>query len=280
VYCRYRVEFLTPRWQVLRPADESRCGEPEGPIDVLVDAGEPAAVPHRPGMMTIVTVAPQFSLADRLRSLVFKPRTLHVEYGPGRWRYAHGDVANRLMLNAPRPHPSYPTQPVTPYDPLSIDSPARLTFEFIPVAPLTAPPQIGVVSIADLVVREARPWAELSRAPALLHSHDIVVAQPEGSCLVGTPTGGIDPWLEFSVPDGSGLYVDSSTGGMTTAFVRIEKSKAPGRRYPGDQPLVFALASEPVEVFMPVPSEQGSWDIRIDPPAAGAVHVCLFDVDA
>ena len=119
-------------------------------IEVSVDADEAAAIPYRPGMMTLLTVEPRLSIIDELRSLIFKPRAIHIDYGPGPWRYANGDVATRLMLNAPISHPSFPMQPLTPYEQISIDSAADLTFEFMPVM-AASDASSGPVSIGKLI---------------------------------------------------------------------------------------------------------------------------------
>jgi hypothetical protein len=204
--------------------------------------------------------------------LILKPRILHVDYGGERWRYANGDKANQLMLNGPLPHPAFTMLPLVPHDLIAIDSPARLTFEFMPVAAPTG--QAGPPEISDVIVRAASSPPEPRQAPELVHANDLRAYAADGTCLHATPIGEADPFLILTVPNGSGLYVESSIPGETHVFVLDLDGS-----YLGDQPVMFDLGGEPVEIFMPVTNPAGAWNLRVDPPTSAEVDVCLFSLE-
>lgn len=134
VYCEYGIIDRSRSWQVLAKVEESKCGPVTTLAEVEVKAGEPVAVPSTPGSITYATIELDRSLSERLLSILAKPLAIDwIEYGPDRWRWAHDDLATRLMLNAPFPSPAFSKLPIEPYETLTLTRDAMITFETAPM---------------------------------------------------------------------------------------------------------------------------------------------------
>jgi hypothetical protein len=130
VYCEYAVVQTRGPWQVLRPTDATRCGALEPAGSTRAAAGEAVPVPARPGAQTVVSIDPARSFSDRAANLLAKSHPVTLTYGEGEWRYAHGQRATRLLLNAPLPHAAFSDLPRVPHATLRVSSKAEITFEF------------------------------------------------------------------------------------------------------------------------------------------------------
>jgi hypothetical protein len=135
VYCEYAVAQTTGPWQVLRSRAATRCGALEPAGSTRAAAGEAVPVPTRPRAQTVVSIEPSPSFFDRAANLLAKSRPITLTYGEEEWRYAHGQRATRLLLNAPRPHSAFADLPRVPHATLRVSSEALLSFEFRQVLP-------------------------------------------------------------------------------------------------------------------------------------------------
>lgn len=98
--CRYELVDATPRWLLLhRTAD--RCG-PERPLgEVTARAGEAIPVPPAGNGIVVARVYPEWSVAQRLKTLLFRSDELWVSIDgePHRVPVSHGGAP--LMVSAP-----------------------------------------------------------------------------------------------------------------------------------------------------------------------------------
>jgi hypothetical protein len=132
VYCRYTAGYVTPGWVVLDPATD-RCGTPEPASTVDVQAGEAVSVPAKPGVATLVTIAPRKGLLESAADLLFKGSPTTVTYGDHTWRLAGNPTAGPLLLNAPTASAAFPDLPLQPGSTIAVSEPAHLEFSYVPV---------------------------------------------------------------------------------------------------------------------------------------------------
>ena len=133
LYCDYSEALTSEGWLVLRPSDESRCGQVHEGETLEAQAGEAVPVPVRPGAVTLATVELHEPLAERLLRLVGLPIIETIDYGGQAWRWAFGERAEGIMLNDPVDHPTLTGTPPEPFPTISVSAPATIAFEFMDV---------------------------------------------------------------------------------------------------------------------------------------------------
>jgi len=101
--CRFRESVANDLWQVLVRSGD-RCG-PEQPLGtVSAPPGVLVAVPppRAPDRIVVARLDAAPSLAERLRTLLFKPRgALALRVGERRWRLVRANLAGPLLLRIP-----------------------------------------------------------------------------------------------------------------------------------------------------------------------------------
>ena len=133
LYCDYSEAWASDAWLVLRPSDESRCGQVHKGETVEAQDGEVIPVPVRPGAVTLATIELHLPLQERLLALMGLPMIDTIDYGGRVWRWAFGERAEGIMLNDPVEHPTLTGTPPEPYPTISISAPATVAFEFMEV---------------------------------------------------------------------------------------------------------------------------------------------------
>jgi hypothetical protein len=134
LYCDYSEALTADPWLVLRPGDTSRCGQILPGETHDIEAGEEIAVPRRPGAVTLATIRPSVSPAERLLSLLGLPTLRTIDYGGSAWRWPFGEAAGRIILNDPIGHPTLRSTPTLPHSTISLSTPGTITFETMDVA--------------------------------------------------------------------------------------------------------------------------------------------------
>ena len=104
VICRYREMIAENGWQLLRRASD-RCGEPVELSSVVLQPGEATAVPVPADVPMIVAaeIHPEGSLADRLRTSLYRPNRRPILSVDGRATVvAEPLLGQPLLLSTPR----------------------------------------------------------------------------------------------------------------------------------------------------------------------------------
>ena len=156
IYCEYDAALASEGWEVLEPRGVSRCGGIEPSTTHEVAAGEAVEVPRAPGMVTLATIEPHRSLAQRVAQAIWARGLLQVDYGDARWRWAHGDEARGIMLNAPFDGPGPWGLRSEPFDTISISAPATISFELMEVVEVDEDGRAAPGGGAPIVVGAAR----------------------------------------------------------------------------------------------------------------------------
>jgi hypothetical protein len=133
LYCDYSEAMTSEGWLVLRPSDESRCGQVHQGKALEAQADEAIPVPARPGAVTLATIELHEPLTKRLLALLGFPMIETVDYGGQAWRWAFGERAEGIMLNDPVDHPTLTGTPPEPYPTISVSAPATIAFGFMDV---------------------------------------------------------------------------------------------------------------------------------------------------
>jgi hypothetical protein len=135
LYCDYSEALSSHGWLVLRPSDQSRCGQSHEGETLETHAGEAIPVPVRPGAVTLATIELHLPLQERLLPLIGVPVIDTIDYGGRAWRWAFGERAEGILLNDPVDHPTLTGTPPEPYPTISVSAPATIRFEFMDVEP-------------------------------------------------------------------------------------------------------------------------------------------------
>lgn len=133
VYCDYGVAVASGSWQVLEPEASSRCGPTLAISTHEAAASEAIRVPAQPDGVTLATIHPKLSMIDRLLGIIGMSTPIRVDYGGNSWRWAFGETAEGIMLNAPIAYPAVAGLPPEPHPTISVSVPATITFESMPV---------------------------------------------------------------------------------------------------------------------------------------------------
>ena len=132
LYCDYEAAGELDGWRLLGPARASRCGDSKTIGSYEAAAGEAVSVPYQPESTHPRDDTPTAIARRSFVGTLLRPPTMTVDYG-GRWRWAYGAEAKRIMLNAPAKDVAVSGLPVTPWPSLSVSEPATITFETMPM---------------------------------------------------------------------------------------------------------------------------------------------------
>jgi hypothetical protein len=164
--CHYRELAANGSWEVLARAP-NRCGAPRSIGTARFAAGETVTVPAGNGLI-VAHIRLRRSAASRVVDALLKPFSVpHVTLGGARYRLAAGTASGPLVLREPAAAGRSPFfGGYTPYDSFTLDRPATIELDEIPIQPqrvsfpvAKAPP----LAPLHLVPGAYQAWVDVAR---------------------------------------------------------------------------------------------------------------------